>query len=211
MAISDVKDPNNPLQDPNAQVPGVASQGSGAPGDVPFGAGQGNSPDTLKAINDSLTKAGLGAGQTPAPPPQNGWDSKRVTDYFKSKGVTPFDSSPDYWVQKWNEWGSKDPAYFQQRLDQADEFTGKGKNYNWQAAGVPNPGTSSPPTGGTGSPSSGPSLGSPSQFWSGRSPLEIYQQSSQIPGQPLAQQSTGLLQQLMSRIGLQPSGLGFKG
>lgn len=65
-----------------------------------------------------------------------------IAGYYASRGVTPYATSVDYWNQKWNEWGKNDPAYFQSRLAQADEFTGVGPNYNWQAAGAANPGTS---------------------------------------------------------------------
>ncbi len=79
------------------------------------------------------------------------WDATKVSDYFKSRGVEPFPTSVDYWVQKWNEWGSKDPAYFEKRLAEADEFTGVGANYDWQKAGKTDPGTGgTPATGATG-------------------------------------------------------------
>jgi hypothetical protein len=80
----------------------------------------------------------------PPPPPGGGgggndwstgdWDANRVRSYFQSRGVSPFDSSPDYWAGKWNEWGKNDPAEFVRRLGIADEFTGVGPNYDWQAA-----------------------------------------------------------------------------
>lgn len=70
---------------------------------------------------------------------QGGWDAERVRQYFASRGVTPNPTSPDYWAGKWQEWGSKDPAYFLQRLATADEFGG-----GW--AGAPPPsGGSAPP------------------------------------------------------------------
>jgi hypothetical protein len=37
------------------------------------------------------------------------------------------DSSVNYWNQKWNEWGSKDPAFYQKFLGNAEEFTGGSK------------------------------------------------------------------------------------
>lgn len=67
---------------------------------------------------------------------------QRAAAYFASKGVTPFPTSLDSWDRYWNQWGKDDPAYFDQRLAQADEFTGKGPNYDWQAAGQRDPGTS---------------------------------------------------------------------
>lgn len=57
---------------------------------------------------------------------QGPWDAPRIAAYFKSRGVTPSPGSIDYWTQKWNEFGQKDPAYFLQRLSQADEFGGGG-------------------------------------------------------------------------------------
>lgn len=60
------------------------------------------------------------------PPAQQGWDANRVSQYFASRGVTPAGTSPDYWAQKWQEWGKNDPSYFEQRLSQADEFGGGG-------------------------------------------------------------------------------------
>lgn len=76
-----------------------------------------------------------------------------IAGYYASRGVTPFATSVDYWNQKWNEWGKNDPTYFQSRLAQADEFTGVGPNYNWQAAGAANPGTSG---GGVAAPAAAP-------------------------------------------------------
>lgn len=71
-----------------------------------------------------------------------GWDANRVSQYFASRGVTPNSTSPTYWAQKWQEWGSKDPAYFLQRLSTADEFAGP------KPTSSGNPGTST--TTGTG-------------------------------------------------------------
>ncbi len=48
--------------------------------------------------------------------------ASQVAAYFKARGVTPNPTSVDYWAQKWNEFGAKDPAYFNQRLAIADEF-----------------------------------------------------------------------------------------
>jgi hypothetical protein len=45
----------------------------------------------------------------------------QISAYFKSRGVS--DSETPYWVQKWGEFGAKDPAYFNQRLAGADIFT----------------------------------------------------------------------------------------
>lgn len=55
------------------------------------------------------------------------WDANKVSSYFASRGVAPNSTSPDYWAGKWNEWGSKDPNYFMQRLSTADEFNPGGQ------------------------------------------------------------------------------------
>lgn len=48
-----------------------------------------------------------------------------VTNYFASRGVTPNPTSIDYWTQKYSDPSFKgDFQYWQQRLGQADEFTG---------------------------------------------------------------------------------------
>ena len=57
---------------------------------------------------------------------QGPWDANRVRAYFQSRGVNPRDTSPDYWAQKWQEFGQRDPAYFLQRLSTAEEFGGGG-------------------------------------------------------------------------------------
>lgn len=76
-------------------------------------------------------------GVVPAPPAPapagsgkgEGYD--RAAAYYQSKGVTPYDTSLDSWNTYWNQWGKNDPNYFDKRLSQADEFTGKGPNYDW--------------------------------------------------------------------------------
>lgn len=106
----------NPYFDPNTNiVPGK---------DIPLKGTTTAAPTTPTATSpDYSTPAGISA-------------------YYASRGVSPFPTSVDYWVGKWNEWGKNDPAYFQSRLAQADEFTGVGPNYDWQAAGKADPGTS---------------------------------------------------------------------
>ena len=52
------------------------------------------------------------------------WDADRVRRYFQSRGVTPNASSPDYWAQKWKEFGERDPEYFLRYLSNAEEFSG---------------------------------------------------------------------------------------
>lgn len=109
-----------------------------SPGDPQYGMNPDpNSPDPKNFRGEPAV-----APAVTAPPPSANWDANRVTQYFQSRGVAPFATSPAYWAQKWNEWGKNDPAYFEQRLAQADEFTGKGPNYDWQAAGQRDPGTS---------------------------------------------------------------------
>ena len=80
-------------------------------------------------ITDPNVKAGP-IGSTGGPTqatfgPQTDWSNPAtVTAYFQSRGVTPSGTSPSYWAQKWNEWGKTDPAYFFQRLQNAEEFGG---------------------------------------------------------------------------------------
>jgi hypothetical protein len=112
------------------QTPGQTggNQGPGQPGTPAYEAAQ----------------AAAAANQPTAPTAQpTTTDYSRNTDwgapgaiegYFTSRGVTPFPTSVDYWKARWSEWGSRDPEYFFKRLSQADEFTGAGANYDWQAA-----------------------------------------------------------------------------
>ena len=102
------------------------------------------------------TLAGAAAGPTmPTATPDggvatvsaaNGAIGPQVANYFAARGVTPNPTSVDYWAQKWNEFGAKDPTYFNTRLAQADEFGGgaaapapAGNRYSTmaQAAGLP--------------------------------------------------------------------------
>lgn len=62
------------------------------------------------------------SGPAPAIDPSKGDIGQQVSAYFKSRGVS--DQETPYWVQKWSEFGSKDPAYFNQRLAAADIFGG---------------------------------------------------------------------------------------
>lgn len=62
-------------------------------------------------------------GPAPAIDPSKGDVGQQISSYFKSRGVP--DTETPYWVQKWGEFGQKDPAYFNSRLAQADIF-GKG-------------------------------------------------------------------------------------
>jgi hypothetical protein len=81
------------------------------------------SPEAPRTNNNSATTAPATEDWT-----QGTWDEDRVRRYFASRGVTPNATSPAYWVQKWNEWGSKDPAYFLRRLAAADEIIGGPEN-----------------------------------------------------------------------------------
>jgi hypothetical protein len=65
-------------------------------------------------------------GALPTVSAANGDIATQVAAYYTARGVTPNPSSVAYWASKWNEFGAKDPAYFNQRLGQADEFTGGG-------------------------------------------------------------------------------------
>ena len=74
---------------------------------------------------------GARSGINPRPsmpqPQQGGYDFSTpdgVRAYFQSRGVTPYDSSPDYWARKWQEFGRNDPEYYQRFLSNAEEFTG---------------------------------------------------------------------------------------
>lgn len=70
--------------------------------------------------------AGGGTKAAGQPNIQGGDIRSQVADYFKARGVTPNPTSVDYWASKWNEFGSKDPGYFNMRLANADEFGGGG-------------------------------------------------------------------------------------
>jgi len=91
---------------PSRNIPGYqSSMPSGSPQGLPSGAPQG---------------AGAPAGVDPT----KGDIAGQVSAYFKARGVP--DTETPYWVQKWSEFGQKDPAYFNQRLAAADIFGGGG-------------------------------------------------------------------------------------
>jgi hypothetical protein len=77
------------------------------------------------AASGAPTGAPAGGG-TGMPTIAGGDIAQQVRDYFQSRGVTPNESTPQYWAEKWNEFGAKDPEYFNRRLSQADEFGGGG-------------------------------------------------------------------------------------
>lgn len=57
-----------------------------------------------------------------------------VRDQFKSRGVTPYETSPDSWAKYWTQWGSKDPNYYMERFNAADEFIGGPQNSPYKDA-----------------------------------------------------------------------------
>lgn len=63
-----------------------------------------------------------GASSVPSVNASNGDIGQQISSYFKARGVS--DQETPYWVQKWQEFGAKDPAYFNTRLAQADVFRG---------------------------------------------------------------------------------------
>lgn len=72
----------------------------------------------------SASPGGAASGPAPAVDASKGDLAGQISGYFKARGVP--DTETPYWVQKWQEFGSKDPAYFNQRLSQADIFGGGG-------------------------------------------------------------------------------------
>lgn len=60
------------------------------------------------------------SGPAPAIDASKGDIGQQVSAFFKSRGVA--DTETPYWVQKWSEFGQKDPAFFNSRLAQADIF-----------------------------------------------------------------------------------------
>lgn len=83
-----------------------------------------------KTMPAPTTLSGLaGSTKTTTPGGSSGVSASRgdiggqISAYFKSRGVS--DQETPYWVQKWGEFGAKDPAYFNQRLAQADIFRGR--------------------------------------------------------------------------------------
>lgn len=69
---------------------------------------------------DQTSPSGSSSGPGPSIDASKGDIGQQVSAYFKSRGVS--DSETPYWVQKWSEFGQKDPAYFNQRLAAADIF-----------------------------------------------------------------------------------------
>lgn len=67
---------------------------------------------------------GGGSGPAAGVSADKGDIASQISSYFKSRGVS--DHETPYWTQKWTEFGAKDPGYFNQRLSQADAFSGGG-------------------------------------------------------------------------------------
>ena len=47
-----------------------------------------------------------------------------VEQYYAGRGVTPYPTSVDYWTNRYNDFGNRDPEYFMRYLSNAEEFTG---------------------------------------------------------------------------------------
>lgn len=62
------------------------------------------------------------AGPAPAVDASKGDIGQQVSAYFKSRGVD--DHETPAWIGYWQQFGAKDPAYFNQRLADADVFRG---------------------------------------------------------------------------------------
>lgn len=108
------------------------------PPENPYDAGFTHDPESF--TGNTGISGGTEQVQSPsAPQPQDWsqgpWDANRVRSYFQSRGVTPNETSPDYWAGRWNEWGQRDPQYFMQRLSHADEIIGGPQNSPWAGAG----------------------------------------------------------------------------
>ena len=99
---------------PEMEIPAYRGLDVGAAGS---GAGAAATPAPTIA-------GGPGAPAPPAPTIAGGDIAAQVADYYKARGVTPNPTSVAYWAQKWNEFGARDPAYFNRRLAAADEFGG---------------------------------------------------------------------------------------
>jgi hypothetical protein len=92
--------------------------GTGSP--TPTPTGPGTAPPTGGTSPPPTTTGAPGVSAA------NGDIASQVAAYYKARGVTPNPTSVDYWASKWNEFGAKDPEYFNRRLSQADEFGGGG-------------------------------------------------------------------------------------
>lgn len=96
----------------------------------PWAAGYGAQPNNVSVPASTAPSA----PQTGPDANGNNWSTANfagnpdlVRQYFASRGVTPRDTSPDYWARQWNtlvERGRQlnDPTYAFRRLEAADEF-----------------------------------------------------------------------------------------
>ena len=109
--------------------PGGTTTAPNDPGQTIDGPGGGPAPDP-QSPNVPAPNAPAPTPQPATTTPVQGEGRARAAAYFASKGVTPFPTSLDSWENFWQQWGAKDPSYFDQRLAQADEFTGVGPNYD---------------------------------------------------------------------------------
>lgn len=110
--------------------------------------------------NGGTTTSGASSAAMPGVAADKGDIGQQVAAYFKSRGVS--DAETPYWVSKWAEFGAKDPAYFNQRLSQADVFGGGGYG------------------GGGNTASSSPTVrmaSTPGTQWWGGSPIVNYQRT----------------------------------
>lgn len=112
--------------------------GYGGGGEEESGGGSGGGGESYDVLPEPIDQGGGGGEQEQWS--QGGWDADRVRRYFASRGVTPNSTSPDYWAQKWQEWGQRDPAYFLRFLSNAEEITGSANQTSLNMFGVPNTG-----------------------------------------------------------------------
>ena len=107
--------PDNSGGQSQIQLPPVLSQPSQYAGVT---------PPSLNPWADGVI---YGHNATPPQAPQNFSDPNQVRayveQYYASRGVQPYPTSVDYWVDKITHGG--DPQYYMGRLTQADEFTGR--------------------------------------------------------------------------------------
>lgn len=94
-----------------------------------------NIPDAAPYESSLLGAGGNTTGAMPAVSADKGDIGQQVSAYFKSRGVS--DQETPYWVEKWSEFGAKDPAYFNQRLAAADVFSGGAMPGRSVAAAMP--------------------------------------------------------------------------
>lgn len=124
----------NPIQD-NSNTSWMGMQ---SPQPSQAGSGFNGQPaQPVQAPSFSNPNSGTALGAAPMGSTQ--W----VQNYFDSRGVKPQGDSVNYWANKWNEFGQKDPEYYQKFLSNAEEFTG-GPQQTAQAMWGMNPGQGMP-------------------------------------------------------------------